>query len=417
MRIAAATGALLLAVRAGAAPPPAPRVMSGLDVLEAEDFAPLRGKRVGVITNQTGVDARGRSIVELLARAPGVALARVFAPEHGLRGLQDPGAAVSSGVVRAAGRVFPLATLYGGGLTGMRPTPEQLRGLDALVFDIQDVGVRFYSYETTMATSLEAARRNGLDFFVLDRPDPVRGDVVQGPDNDVPSLTRRSSISYLPVPIRHGLTIGELARLHNETVRHDKLTVVAMRGWRRSMWFDDTGLPWVAPSPNMPDLAAAALYPGLGNLDFTNVSVGRGTPHPFGWICAPWLDAAALARRLESERLAGVRFTVREETPTRSLYAGRPCRGVRIATTDRDAVRPLRVFAHIVAALRDQNPSRFDLHWGPDRRGDTRTILGVSSFQARYDRGASAEELADLLDPPTAAFRRRRAPDLLYPDE
>jgi uncharacterized protein YbbC (DUF1343 family) len=410
--------AAALAAAACAAPrpaPAAPAVLTGLDVLEAQGFAPLKGKRVGVITNRTGIDARGRSIVDLLAEAPGVDLVVAFAPEHGLTGAVERGLRIASATVHAGGRDIPVDSFFGGNTAKMRPRPDQLRGLDALVFDMQDVGARFYTYATTMAMALEETKKAGVEFIVLDRPNPIGGVDVQGPTPDVPGLTYKSSVSYLPVPTRHGLTMGELARLHNDFVRHPRLTVVPMRGWRRAMWFDETGLPWVAPSPNIPDLAAATLYPGLGNFDESNVSVGRGTPHPFGWIGAPWLNAEALARRLNAAGLAGVRVSVQDETPTKSVYEGKLCHGIRIEVTDRRAVRPLTVFAHVVAGLRDLHPKEFDLKWAdPKRMGDMRTLLGLSAFQTLYDSGATAEALAAAVDPSPEEFAARRRPFLLY---
>ena len=413
MRALTLAAALALAACAGARPRPAPRarVMSGLDVLEAEGFAPLKGKRVGVITNRTGVDARGRSIVDLLASAPGVTLAAVFTPEHGLFAANEADR-IGNGTVRASGREIPLISLYGGGAAGMRPKAADLSRLDALVFDIQDAGARFYTYPATMAMALEAAKGAGIEFFVLDRPNPIGGAVVEGPAVDEAGLTGSEPVAYLPVVTRHGMTVGELALLHNAEVRHPRLTVVAMRGWERSLWYDQTGLPWIAPSPNLPDLASATLYSGVSNLEFTNLSVGRGTPAPFGWIGAPWLDADALAKTLNDAGLTGVRFSTQTWTPSKSEYAGRSCPGVRMTVTDRDAARPLSVFAHLVTALRDRHPKEFDLRWS-----DSRKLIGLAAFKELYDRGAGAAELERRFDADAAAFKTARAPYLLYPDE
>jgi uncharacterized protein YbbC (DUF1343 family) len=298
MKAVFAFAALLTLAGCASAPPRRSRpVQSGLDVLEAEGFAPLRGKRVGVITNRTGADAQGRPIVELLADATGVTLVAVFTPEHGF-GASTEADKIASSTLRAGGRDIPLYSLYAGGAAGMRPQPRQLVGLDALVFDIQDVGARFYTYPATMAMALEAAKEAGLEFLVLDRPDPIGGTIVEGPRADDVGLVGFEPTAYLPVVTRHGLTIGELALLKNSSLAHPRLTVVPMRGWRRGMWYEDTGLPWIAPSPNMPDMAAAVLYPGVANLEFTNLSVGRGTKTPFGWIGAPWLDAEGLAQEM-----------------------------------------------------------------------------------------------------------------------
>ena len=388
----------------------APRVMTGLDVLEAEGFAPLRGKRVGVVTNKTGVDAEGRSIVDLLAGARGVALAAVFTPEHGF-GAASESEKIASATIRAGGREIPLYSLYSGGAAGMRPKPAQLAGLDALVFDIQDAGARFYTYPATMAMALEAAKEAGLEFFVLDRPNPVNGILVEGPAVDDVGLAGFEPTAYLPVVTRHGMTMGELALLHNATVKHPRLTVVKMHGWRRAEWYDQTGLPWVPPSPNMPDLTAAELYPGIASLEFTNLSVGRGTASPFGWIGAPWLDAEGLARAMNAALLEGVEFSAETRTPTKDKYAGQPVPGLRIVVTDRDAARPLRMFARLVVALRDRHPNDFELRWDSSRK-----LIGRKMFKELYDRGADAAAIERLFDQDAAEFEKTREPFLLYGD-
>lgn len=405
--------AVALAACAGApAQVPGPRVMSGLDVLEAEGFAPLRGKRVGVIANRTAFDAARRPILDLLADAPGVRLTTVFSPEHGFLTGSEAGAAVARAETTVRESTVTVVSLYRGGLDGMRPLAQDLKGLDALVFDIQDVGARFYTYPTTMAMALEAAKASGIELFVLDRPDPVGGTAVEGPLPDEPGLLGTSSVAYLPVATRHGMTVGELALLHNATVGHAKLRVVKMRGWKRSLWYDETGLRWIAPSPNMPDLDAAALYPGVANLEFTNLSVGRGTPTPFGWIGAPWLDAVALARVMNAAGLPGVAFSAETRTPSKDKYAGQAVPGLRMTVTDRKAVRPLRVFARLAAALRDRHHGDFDLAWK-----DSRKLIGLAAFKAWYDSGEPPEALEKLFDAQAAAFARSRAPYLLYTDE
>jgi uncharacterized protein YbbC (DUF1343 family) len=411
-KILALAAAAAVSACAGPRPrPAAARVMSGLDVLEAEGFAPLKGLRVGVITNRTGADARGRPIADVLAAAPGLTLAAVFTPEHGFAAASESDQ-ISSDKIRVAGREVPLYSLYAGGAAGMRPRPAQLAGLDALVFDIQDAGARFYTYPATMAMALEAAKEAGIAFFVLDRPNPIGGALVEGPLPDEVGLVGFEPTAYLPVVTRHGLTVGELALLHNAAVRHPRLTVVKMKGWKRSMWYDQTGLPWIPPSPNMPDLAAAALYPGVAGLEFTNVSVGRGTPTPFGWIGAPWLDAETLARVMNASLLEGVEFSAETRTPTKSEYAGQACPGLRITVADRDAARPLRVFARLAVALRDLHPKEFDLRWNASRK-----LIGRKAFKELYDRGAGAAEIESLFDSDAAAFETGRAPYLLYGDK
>ena len=409
-KILAAAALLALAACAGAPPRPG-RVLSGLDVLESDGFAPLKGKRVGVITNRTGADSRGRTIVDLLAEAPGVTLAAVFTPEHGLFAAAEVDK-IGNGTLKLRGRTIPLISLYGGGAEGMRPKPADLSGLDVLLFDIQDAGARFYTYPATMAMALEAAKEAGIAFVVLDRPNPIGGAIVEGPRADDVGLVGFEPTSYLPVVTRHGMTAGELALLHNATVRHPRLSVIKMRGWKRPMWYDATGLPWIAPSPNMPDLASATLYPGVANLEFTNLSVGRGTPTPFGWIGAPWLDADGLAKTMNAALLEGVEFSAETRTPTKDKYAGQAIPGLRIVATDREAVRPLRVFARLVVALRDRHPNDFDLNWNASRK-----LIGLKEFKGLYDRGADAAEFERLFDSDAAEFEKTRAPYLLYGNE
>jgi uncharacterized protein YbbC (DUF1343 family) len=387
-----------------------PRVLTGIDVLEADGLRELRGKRVGLITNSTGLDRRGRSTVSVLGAAPGVRLSAVFSPEHGYAA-QSEAASIDSDRLNVGGRMVPLYSLYKGGAEGMRPTQAQLSGLDALVFDVQDVGARFYTYLATMAMSLEAAKKAGIEFIVLDRPNPIGGRIVEGPTPDEAGLTGVDPVAYLDVATRHGLTAGEAALLQNATVGHPDLVVVKLAHWTRGMWFDDTGLPWTRPSPNMPDLEAATLYPGVANLEFTNISVGRGTSTPFGWIGAPWIDSTALADRLNAELLEGVRFEPETRTPAKDAYAGQKCPGVRIRVTDRESVRPLRVFIALAVALRDLYPNDFKLRWEHTRR-----LVGRHRFLELYESGAPASDFYPVFHEDAARFEERRKPFLLYPD-
>ncbi|MFA6319167.1 MAG: DUF1343 domain-containing protein, partial [Elusimicrobiota bacterium] len=248
-------------------------VATGLDVLEKSGFAQLQGKRVGLITNQTGKDRSGRTTADVLADAPGVTLAKLFSPEHGFTGMSEEHA-VSSTTLRIASREVPIISLYAGGMKGMRPKPEDLKDLDVLVFDIQDIGARFYTYLATMAMALEESAKAGVPFLVLDRPNPITGRIMEGPILEDLSLRQLTPTAYFAVPVRHGLTAGETALFHNREVAHPDLKVVKMTGWTRSLWFDQTGLPWTPPSPNMPDIDAAALYPGIGIFESANISVG-----------------------------------------------------------------------------------------------------------------------------------------------
>ena len=329
---------------------PAAKVATGLDVLEAENFAPLKGLRVGVITNQTGIDATGRSIVDLLHRAPGVKLAAIFSPEHGIRGNVDEKVASSTDAVTG----LPLYSLYG---KDRRPTEEMLKGIDALVFDVQDAGVRFYTYATTMAYAMEAAAHKDIVFYVLDRPDPIGADLVQGPmlDADMKSFT-----AYFPLPVRHGMTLGELAGLFNTQANIGaKLHVIKMRGYRRSDWYDDTGLKWVNPSPNLRTLTQTTLYPGVGLVEGANVSVGRGTDTPFERVGAPWINSKELADYLNRRGIAGVFFIPTDFTPDANRYQNQLCHGIRVLLTDRHALDSPLLGVEIASALYRLYPAEF----------------------------------------------------------
>lgn len=327
-------------------------VLAGIDVLRADGFALLQGRRVGLVTNQAGRARDGTSTIDLLYRADGVRLVALFSPEHGLRGTSEE--RVPSGRDEATG--LPVYSLYG---ETLRPTPEMLRDLDTLVIDLPDVGARFYTYMTTLAYVLEEAAKHGIRVVVLDRPNPINGFQIEGPTLE-PEL--KGFTGYFPMPIRHGLTLGELARLFNDEQKIGAdLTVVPMKGWRRDLWFDETGLPWVNPSPNIRNLLQAALYPGLGAIEGTNLSVGRGTDTPFQQIGAPWIDGVELARVLNARGLPGVRFYPVTFTPTASKYARERCQGVFIVITDRATLRPVRVGIEIAAALYRLYGARFDL--------------------------------------------------------
>ncbi|MEK7388900.1 MAG: DUF1343 domain-containing protein [Elusimicrobiota bacterium] len=406
-------GALLLAAALCACAGPARHeapvtgTMSGLDVLEMEQFKSLRGKRVGVITNRTGVNRRGRSIVDLLATAPGVTLGAIFTPEHGFAASSES-ERIASGLTRVAGKDIPLYSLYSGGIAGMRPKPAQLQGLDVLIFDIQDIGARFYTYLATMAMALEEAKTAGIDFVVLDRPNPIRGDVVEGPILEDPNLRFQTPTAYFQIPVRHGMTPGEIALWHNRLVGHPRLTVVKLRGWTRSMWHDATGLPWIAPSPNMPDLDAASLYPGIGIFEASNIAVGRGTPIPFRWIGAPWMKSAEIVERLR-ETVQGVEFSPQDYTPSKSVFENQLCHGIKIRVTDRDTMRPLVLFRHLALALRELHPDEFKWRWDEAKR-----MVGVSDFRMLWETGASDESFLALFDQGPRDFENARRSFLLY---
>lgn len=381
--------------------------MSGLDVLVADDFRPLKGKRVGVLTNSTAVDRRGRGIVDLLSGAPGVNLVAIFTPEHGYAASSEADK-IASGRTRVRGNEIPLYSLYGDGVRGMRPKPEQLQGLDVLVFDIQDIGARFYTYLASMAMALEETKTANIDFILLDRPNPIRGDVVEGPILADPNLRFLTPTAYFQVPVRHGLTAGEMALWHNRSVGHPHLSVIKLRGWKRSQWHDETGLPWVPPSPNMPTVEAAALYPGIGIFESSNLAVGRGTPLPFRWIGAPWLRAEEIASRLQGT-VEGVEFSAQDYTPTKSVFEGQLCHGVKITVTDRDAMRPLAVFRHLALALREYNPKEFEWRWDEVKR-----MVGVDEFRLLWETGADDAAFIGLFDKGPRDFEASRRAVLLY---
>jgi uncharacterized protein YbbC (DUF1343 family) len=405
---------LFTAASAGAESPAQPaaappgRVLTGIDVLEADGFQELQGRRIGLITNHTGRDCQGRSTAEVLAGAKGVALVALFSPEHGFSGAVED-ADVNSTSVSLAGRGIPVHSLYAGGMAGMRPKPEDLRGIDTLVFDIQDIGARFYTYLATMGMAMEEAAKAHIAFIVLDRPNPINGVVVEGPMLTDPDLPTLSDTSYFPVPIRHGLTAGEMARLHNEKAGVAYLRVVRMRGWRRGMWYDQTGLPWVATSPNMPDLAAATLYPGIGIFEAGNLSVGRGTPHPFSWVGAPWLDSKRAVRKLSDALLDGVSFAEQDYTPSKSVYKGELCHGILITIADRDALRPLAVFRHIDQVLYELH--RQDFHW---KWETVRKMTGSAEFRRIYEQDHDPIRIMELFNRGAESFEKSRRRYLLY---
>ena len=391
---AAKIAALVLAI-AGAARPAAAAALSGIDVLERSDFAALAGKRVGVITNQTAVDSSGRNTVDALFAAKSLTLAAIFSPEHGFRGDHRDGDHVSDSTDAATG--LPIYSLYG---KTRRPTEAMLRGLDVLVFDIQDVGARHYTYLSTMALCMEEAAKRGLEFVVLDRPDPLGGTEVEGPVREGPF----DFTDYFPVPTRHGLTAGETARLHADVKGLKlKLTVIRVAGWSRGDLYDATGLRWINPSPNIRNLDAALLYPGLGLFEAAAVSVGRGTDEPFLWFGAPGLDAASVVRALEAAALPGLRFSEESRTPTEDIYAGRPCRGVRIEVLDRSRVRALDVFVRAVCAMRGQKDLRLDS-----------AAPGKNLFRAVYDSVDPPEKILAGYEKSWRAFAASREKYLLY---
>ena len=379
--------------------PAAAAVLPGIDVLRANGFAPLRGLRIGLLTNQAGLARDGTSTIDILASAPDVKLTALFSPEHGIRGVLD--SAVSSTTDDKTG--LPIHSLYG---ATERPTAEMLAGLDAVVVDLPDVGTRFYTFMTSMAYVMEEAAARKIKVVVLDRPNPIGGVQIEGPSLD--PAARGFTGYFQAMPIRHGMTIGELAKLFNgEGKLGADLTVIPMQHWRRDEWFDDTGLAWVNPSPNMRTLYAAALYPGIGAFESTNISVGRGTDRPFEQIGAPWIDGARLADALNARALPGVRFYPVRFTPDSNKFAKESCSGVFIVVTDRNAVRPVRLGVEIAAALLKLSPGKLDVSLAARLFGSTQ---GLERLRAGDDPAAIAASWAAA----ESRWRLLRVKYLLY---
>ncbi len=375
----------------------------GLDRVGAEHGGALRGRRVGLVAHAASVSLDGRSALAVLREA-GVDVVRLFAPEHGIAGTAAAGVPVAAGADAVSG--LPVVSLYG---AKTAPTAEDLAGLDALVVDLQDAGVRFYSYESTLLLALDAAAAAGVDLVVLDRPNPQGGDDVDGPVADPAWRGRFASLA--PGPLLHGLTMGELARFANaRRPRPARLTVVPMRGWRRDMRWDDTGRAWVPPSPNLPSSAAALVYPGTCLLETTGLSEGRGTPTPFLIFGAPGLDADTLRGRLD---VPGLAFTSESFVPRSSAaapaprFAGRPCAGIRVSVTDARRVRPYRFGLTLLTALARARVAAWDA-----ARLDA--LVGTDRVRRALEAGAAPDAIAAADEPAIAAFRRERQEFLLY---
>jgi uncharacterized protein YbbC (DUF1343 family)/CubicO group peptidase (beta-lactamase class C family) len=374
------------------------RTLTGIDVLEAESFATLAGKHVGLITNQTGMDRNGRSTIDLFAHAPGLKLVALLSPEHGIRGTED--ANVTSSTDSTTG--LPIFSLYG---ATQRPTDEMLAGIDTLVFDIQDAGVRFYTYITTMAYAMESAAQHHIVLYVLDRPDPLGGEMIEGPVLDKDKL---SFVGYFPMPVRMGMTLGEMAQMFNaENHIGCDLHVIAMKNWNRRQWFEETGLPWTPPSPNLRSLDAAVLYPGLEILQNAGISVGRGTDAPFQMFGAPWIHATELADALNARYVPGVRFVPTRFTPTAGLYKGQLCEGAAVVITDRASVHSMLMGFEIAATLAKLYPELFHVE-------QLMVLTGNSAAINRLQQGDSPNRIFSDEDPELEAFRTMRSKYLIY---
>ncbi len=374
-------------------------VMTGIDVLEEGDFAKLAGAKVGLITNQTGINRLGRSTIEILASAEQLKLRALFSPEHGLEGRLD---VAKIGDTREDNTGLPVFSLYG---ENRSPTPESLEGLDTLVFDIQDIGARFYTYISTMGNAMRTAAEHDLRFVVLDRPNPINGVDVAGPVLDD---GRQSFVGFHLLPVRHGMTVGELAIMFNAELEIGvDLTVIEVENWNRSNYFDRTGLMWVNPSPNMRSLNQAVLYPGIGLLETTNLSVGRGTDTPFEVIGAPWLDGIRLARTLNGANLPGVRFLPIRFTPRSSKFAEESCGGINISVVDRCRFDPLRTGLEIARQLRTLYPDEWQVRSFDRLLADQRVLELVTA-------AATVDQMRSSWEEELAVFRQRRQSFLLY---
>lgn len=372
-------------------------VLNGIDVLVKQNFAPLRKLRIGLITNHTGADRARNPAIDILKSAPEVQLKALFSPEHGIRGQLDE--KVPDSVDEKTG--LPVHSLYG---ERRAPAPEQLKDLDALAFDIQDIGCRFYTYISTMGNCMEAAAKAGLKFFVFDRVNPIGGRAVEGPVH----IGASSFVAFHSLPLRHGMTVGELARMFNdERGWKADLTVIKLEGWSRPMWFDETGLPWINPSPNMRSLTEATLYPGVG-LHESALSVGRGTGTPFEVIGAPYInDDVELASELNRAGLAGVRFVPIRFTPGASTFKDKPCGGVSMTVTDRDQFNAVDVGIAIALALQKHYPTNYAL-------AKVQTLLQHQPTIDAIRAGKTLNQIKQSWEAELTNFKRRRQKYLLY---
>ncbi len=410
-----------------------PAVKLGVEVFLESHLDRVKGKKVGLVTNPTGVDSQLRSVVDLLHKNPGIDLVALYGPEHGIRGNAQAGEYVPfyfDEKYQLPVGPIPVFSLYGQSLkpspdmlknideymrsfdttrSGKTPEAEMIKNVAVLIFDIQDVGTRIYTYATTMAYVMQACAENGIDFIVLDRPNPINGIIMEGPILEYPEYS--SFVGIYPVPVRYGMTVGELARLYNDRFLEKKasLTVIPMQGWKRTMWYDETGLPWVIPSPNMPTVETATVYPGQVYLEGTNVSEGRGTTKPFEIFGAPWIDGYEVARRLNSLNLAGVRFREAWFTPTFSKFAGELCGGAQIHVTDRNVYRPFETSLHTIKTIRDMYPDKFKFQ---DDYFDQ--IMGTAKVRESLIKGMDVSEIVAGFEKGLADFAQLRKPYLLY---
>ena len=401
------SAALLVAAALGCAS--APAVRPGVELFVEHPPSIVQGKRVGLITNQSGIDRQRRSTIDLLRAIPNLRLVALYSPEHGIRGVAE--ARVASSVDEKTG--LPIHSLYG---DTDKPTPQMLEGIDVLVYDIQDLGVRQYTYESTLALAMQAAAEKGIPIIVLDRPNPVTGTILEG---NILEPAYESFVGIYPVLSRHGMTLGELARMYNAEQRIGAdLTVVPVEGWRRDMWWDETGLPWVNPSPNIRRLEAAIHYPGTVFFEAINVSEGRGTDLPFEQIGAPWLKNSEVVAAMNAMNLPGIRFEAVEfpTAATARKYPGQLLKGVRFILTDRASYRPLATSLRMIELIRRLHPDQFQ--WaGPNTREPNMLTIERHGGSARLRQAIEGGTLTELLrewERDQATFRAKRAPYLIY---
>jgi uncharacterized protein YbbC (DUF1343 family)/CubicO group peptidase (beta-lactamase class C family) len=395
----AETAARRLAVRNG-------MVQTGIDVLEAHGFDLIRGaagkKKIGLLTNQTGANSQGRRTIDVLSEAPGVSLDAIFSPEHGVTGSLDT---TEIGDSKDAATGVPVYSVYGGTGAARRPSLDVLKTLDAVVIDIQDVGARFYTYETTLGYFLEGAAKAGIEIIVLDRPNPITGSFVQGP---IPDPGHESFTNYDSLPVRHGMTMGELAKMFNgERNINARLQVVPLAGWMRGDWYDSTRLAWINPSPNLRSLTEATLYPGVALVEGTNVSVGRGTDTPFELLGAPWINAGDLAQTLNARSISGVRFVPVSFTPNASTYAGQKCQGVNIILIERNAFDAPELGIELASALHQLYPEQFHME----------RMIELLVNQSTYDaiaKGEDSRRIAEDWRDALEKFQQLRQKYLIY---
>ncbi|QOS92828.1 DUF1343 domain-containing protein [Brevibacillus sp. JNUCC-41] len=379
------------------------KVSPGIEVLLKEEKDVLSGKKVGLITNPTGIDSKLTSIVDLLNDDPDINLTALFGPEHGVRGDAQAGASVEYYMDEKTG--LPVYSLYG---KTKKPTPEMLKDVEVLVFDIQDVGTRYYTYIYTMAYAMEAAKENDIPFIVLDRPNPQGGESVDGPVLE-PEFS--SFVGLYPIPLKHGMTVGELATLFNKEFKIGAdLKVIKMKGWKRDMDYEETGLPFVLPSPNMPTVSTTFVYPATGLIEGTNVSEGRGTTKPFELIGAPYINSDELAGKLNALRLPGVKFRAASFTPTFSKHAGKLSHGVEIYITDREEFKAVPTGLHIIKTIQDLYPADFEFLAAKNFN----LLIGNGWVMSRIEEGSSVNEIMKEYQAKQDAFKKVRKNYLLY---